>query len=246
MSASGWRVTANPVADTDFQQDLEICPVDVQECEWLQQLSDLRRENEELKQLVTTDPLTGLFNYRYFEEILGSEIQRTSRTGRPTSLVIVDLDHFKTVNDERGHEAGNAALKAAATVFREELRQFDIISRYGGEEFTLILPQTGLPIAVNVAERIRVCLERTPIRYDGDEFNVTASFGVSIFQQGSDMSAKAFVDSADKFLYQAKEAGRNRVCHEDFSAIKPETAVSREEKSALFSRRKGSSNNDED
>ncbi len=224
--------------------ELETCPVDVPDCRWLDELGQLRQENEALKELVTTDPLTGLFNYRYFQEILGGEMQRSQRTGRPTSLVMIDLDHFKSINDHRGHEAGNVALQTAARVFREELRQFDIICRYGGEEFALILPQTSLPIAVNVAERIRVCLQQAVVRFEGVEFKMTASFGVAIFQQGSNQSEKALVEEADKYMYQAKQQGRNQVCHPDFASVRPPTAVTGEERAELYHRRKGKSSED--
>ena len=217
--------------------DIEKCPVGEQQCQWLQVLSDLKAENEDLKQLVTYDPLTGLYNYRYFNEILGSEMQRSNRTGRPTCLVMIDIDHFKSVNDQWGHEAGNLALKTAARIFKQELRQFDIVCRYGGEEFALILPQTALPIAVNVAERVRLCLEQTPVEFDGNEIRLTASFGVGIYQQENDFTQESFVDFVDQFMYQAKQQGRNQVCHPDYSTLKPRTAVSTDEKSALFSRR---------
>lgn len=217
--------------------DIESCPVGEEECHWLQVLSVLKAENEKLKQLVTSDPLTGLYNYRYFNDILGSEMQRSNRTGRPTCLVMIDIDHFKSVNDQWGHEAGNLALKTAARIFKQELRQFDIVCRYGGEEFALILPQTALPIAVNVAERVRLCLEQTPVEFDGNEIRLTASFGVGIYQQENDFTQESFVDFVDQFMYLAKQQGRNQVCHPDYATLKPRTAVSTDEKSALFSRR---------
>ncbi len=218
--------------------DVELCPVEFDDCQWLKQLAQLKRENEQLKQLVTTDPLTGLFNFRYFQDILGNEILRSDRSGRPLSLIMVDLDHFKSINDNWGHEAGNIALKTAAAVFRKELRQSDIVCRYGGEEFTILLPQTPLPIAVNVAERIRLTLQRTPVEYEDQAFNLTASFGVGVYQVANEYTEKSFVDMVDQYMYQAKQQGRNRVCHLDFDKLKSPTAVSAEEKSALFRRRK--------
>lgn len=218
--------------------DLELCPVGEQDCQWLTSLAEVRRENVKLKQLVATDPLTGLFNYRYFEEILASELQRTNRMGRPTCLIMIDLDHFKSVNDKYGHEAGNLALKTAAGVFKQELRLFDIVCRYGGEEFALILPQTALPIAVNVAERVRICLEKTPVKFEGSEIKLTASFGVGIYQHETDFTQTSFVESVDQLMYKAKQQGRNQVCHPDYATIKPRVAVSVEEKSALYKRRK--------
>jgi two-component system cell cycle response regulator len=228
-------VTFNPVPMAATETVLEVCPAEVNDCIWLKELAALRAENTLLRSQVIRDPLTGLHNYQYFEDTLNAEMQRTQRTSRPTCLLIIDLDHFKRVNDERGHEAGNEALKTAANVFRSELRQLDIVCRYGGEEFTVILPQTSLPVAVNVAERLRIALENSPVNFKDQEFRVTASFGVAIYQSGTDMDAKMFVDQADQFMYQAKQQGRNQVCHADFASLKPRTEVSSEEKSALFS-----------
>jgi diguanylate cyclase (GGDEF)-like protein len=226
---------------TSTETDLGVCPVGEDDCDWLHQLAELKQENDRLKLLVTTDPLTGLFNYRYFEVMLASEMERTNRTGRPTCLIMIDLDHFKQVNDEHGHEAGNQALKTAASVFKQELRLFDIVCRYGGEEFALILPQTPLRIAVNVAERVRGCLEKTPVVLGDREIRLTASFGVSIYQDEREFTQNTFVESVDHLMYQAKQQGRNQVCHPDFATLKPLVTVTAEEKSELYKRRKDSS-----
>lgn len=212
----------------------EKCPVGIVDCQWVAELSTLRQENESLHNLVSTDPLTGLFNFRYFQQVMDAEMQRTFRSGRPTSLIMIDIDFFKAVNDEWGHEAGNIALQTAATVFKRELRQFDIICRYGGEEFVIILPQTPLPLAVRIAERVRASLQNEDVILQSNSINITASFGINVFQSGSDMSREALVESADQFLYQAKEQGRNRVAYPDYTSVKSETAVSTDEKSALF------------
>lgn len=222
----------------DSEQEVASCPVDVDDCQWLDQLAQLRRENEKLKLLVTTDPLTGLFNYRYFRQMLDTAMQRTIRSSSSTCLIMADLDFFKAVNDKWGHEAGNLALQTAAGVFSRELRQSDIICRYGGEEFAFILPQTPLPIAVNVAERVRLSLERTPVEFKTGSFQLTASFGVGVYQQANDHTAESFVDAVDQLLYQAKQQGRNQVCHTDYTLISKQTAVSMDEKEALFNRRK--------
>ncbi len=216
------------------QQELETCPVNVDDCQWLQELSRLKVVNAELELLVTTDTLTGLYNFRYFQDQLSKEMQRTLRAGRPTCIIMIDLDFFKAINDERGHEAGNQALKVAATVFQQAIRLSDVVCRYGGEEFVIILPQTGLPTAVNVAERVRLWLEQSVVEFEGETFGLTASFGVGVFSTENEISLDSFVGSVDQYLYQAKEQGRNQVCHADFSTIKRETSVSAEEKSALF------------
>jgi len=211
------------------------CPLLEDDCSHLREIRRLRAENDELQQLVTTDTLTGLFNYRYFCQVLDTEMQRTRRTGRTTCLIMIDLDHFKSVNDRWGHEGGNVALKTAARVFRQELRQLDIVCRYGGEEFAVIVPQTGLPMAVAIAERIRLSLEQTPVIFGDDRFSLTASFGVDCFRYTDQDSPEQFVKRVDEWLYQAKESGRNRVAHPPFQGTGEPGEVSPDERAALFS-----------
>ncbi len=211
------------------------CPLLEDDCRHLRELAALRAENRKLQQLVTTDTLTGLFNYRYFSQVLATEMQRTQRTGRPTCLIMVDLDHFKAVNDRWGHEGGNVALKTAARVFRQELRQLDIVCRYGGEEFAVIVPQTGLPMAVAIAERIRRSLEQTEVEFGEERFRLTASFGVDSYVFTDRDSTESFVKRVDAWLYKAKEAGRNRVAHPPFSGSGDAGEVSPDERAALFS-----------
>ncbi len=213
-----------------------ICPVGISDCDWVIQVQQLQQDVCQLQTQVSTDPLTGLFNYRYFEQALQNEMQRSDRTGLPTALVMVDLDLFKQVNDRWGHEGGNKALQLAANVFRQELRVVDIVCRYGGEEFVLILPQTSLPMAVKVAQRVRATLQRSAVEFADTSFNITASLGVALYQAHDQQSFETFVDSADQYLYQAKQQGRNQVCHADFAAVKPVTSVSQEERAALFAR----------
>ena len=200
----------------------------------MHELASLRSENAELKLLVTTDTLTGLYNFRYFQENMGREMERTGRAGRPTSIIMIDIDFFKAINDEWGHEAGNQALKMAASAFKQAVRSSDVVCRYGGEEFDIILPQTTLPTAVGVAERVRLWLEQTRLDFEGDTIYLTASFGVGVYTKEKEMSLETFVDSVDQYLYQAKQQGRNQVCHADYSEVKSETSVSAEEKTALF------------
>lgn len=221
------------MAKSEFK--LPTCPVDHPDCHWLPQLSLLRQENEELKLLVTMDPLTGLYNYRFFRQSLEIELSCSNRSARPTSLMMIDLDHFKSINDQWGHEVGNLALQNAARVFNQTLRQSDIICRYGGEEFAVILPQTALPLAVNVAERLRQNLEQTAVEFDGNEIYVTASIGVGVYQRSNEFTAESFVEATDGYMYQAKKQGRNQVCHAAFESTESQTAVSADERAALFS-----------
>lgn len=216
------------------EQKIDICPVGISDCDWVSQVSSLQQEILQLQTQVSTDPLTGLFNFRYFQSALKNEMQRTERSGHPTSLVMIDLDLFKQVNDRWGHEGGNKALQLAASVFKQELRAVDIICRYGGEEFVLILPQTTLAMAVKVAQRVRLTLQQTPVAYADSWFSITASLGVALYQANDRMSFEAFVDKADQYLYQAKQQGRNQVCHPDLTPVKSVTEVSMEEKAALF------------
>ena len=193
------------------QQPAETCPVGEPDCHWLHDLAQLKRDVEELKLQAIIDPLTGLYNYRHFQRTLDTEMQRTLRTSHPTSLVLIDLDHFKSVNDQWGHEAGNLALKSAASLFQQQLRQFDIVCRYGGEEFAVILPHTPLPVAINVAERLRQRLEQIEIDADDGQFSLTASFGAAEFQPQGDYNQSLLINQADQALYRAKQQGKNQV-----------------------------------
>ncbi len=157
------------------------------------------------------DGLTGLWNRAYFDERLAEEISGAVRHGRALSVVMLDLDHFKSVNDSFGHPAGDAVLERFASIIKAQCRKTDIACRYGGEEFSLIMPDTGPEDAKAVLDRVRTALEqiRWPMH---PERNVTVSIGVAgCTQCRGDVSAKDWVHVADKNLYKAKESGRNRV-----------------------------------
>jgi diguanylate cyclase (GGDEF)-like protein len=175
------------------------------------ELTRRTRELEAAKQLIEEqarrDGLTGLFNRRHLFEVLNLEIERAKRGLQRLSLVLVDLDHFKTVNDEHGHAAGDAVLAAAASFMKKSLRPYDIAARYGGEEFILLLPSTPVDDARLVAERLRGGLEGLSI--EGHEKKVTASFGVAEWRASE--TSEALIARADRALYDAKDAGRNRV-----------------------------------
>jgi diguanylate cyclase (GGDEF)-like protein len=210
------------------------CPVGEISCEWLDEVQNLRTQIDELSELVSTDALTGLFNFRHFKTILRAEMDRSKRSGIPTSLVMVDIDHFKSVNDEYGHEAGNLALKHLAEILRNEVRTTDIVCRYGGEEFAMVFPETHLNLAVKVADRIRELIANSPIPLEEGEINLTASMGASVYMKTSVLDFEDFVDSVDKYLYEAKQSGRNCICHIDYSELRTVTEVGADERAMLF------------
>ncbi|MEK6550824.1 MAG: diguanylate cyclase [Pseudomonadota bacterium] len=170
-----------------------------------------RRLHEHLAGEARTDALTGLYNRREFDARLADEHQRARRYAKPFAVLMIDIDHFKRVNDDYGHPAGDAVLKALAGIFKKQFRDVDIIARYGGEEFTVILPEISGGAAKPVAERVRRAVAATPFQLpDGREIGITVSIGVSCFPNCAD-NPRQVLESADQALYVAKEAGRNRV-----------------------------------
>lgn len=186
-----------------------------------------------LREQVITDPLTGLFNVRHFRSALDTELERTLRTTIATSLMMIDLDHFKQVNDVWGHEAGNQVLKLTAHLIKQVTRQLDIQCRYGGEEFVVILPSTSLLLASQVAERLRQQIELSEIIIDDKPLKVTASIGLSVRLSHEQGTASDLIKAADNCLYQAKSSGRNQIC---FVGAEPEkdAVVNGDEKEALM------------
>ena len=162
----------------------------------------------QMQQLALTDGLTGCVNRRSFEMQLERDLRLATRMRQPVSLIMLDIDHFKRVNDTYGHDAGDAALRFLADVLRDELRGVDTAARYGGEEFAVILPQAGLDGALIVAERLRSRLETTEVPGIG---HITGSFGLATFPLHAN-SRDGLVGAADRALYQAKHEGRNRIC----------------------------------
>ncbi len=178
-----------------------------------QAMDDIQHANKRLEALATTDGLTGLFNHRHFKGLLEGEVHRSRRLDFPTSLVMFDVDHFKKYNDTHGHPAGDVVLRGVSDLLRSRLRNTDVPCRYGGEEFAIILLDTGKQMAMAVAEEIRSRIEATP--FDGQEESqpggtLTVSVGVASFPD----DAEDHVDllrAADEALYAAKHGGRNLV-----------------------------------
>ena len=229
----GYKVTSEsitPVVNDSSPQ----CAVGRSQCDIIDELEALRKEVGVLSELVRTDTLTGLFNYRHFIQALAMEMERTRRTEQPTALIMVDLDYFKQVNDQWGHDTGNRALIATAQILRQSTRKLDIPCRYGGEEFAVILPSVDRITGSQVAERIRAAIEAEPLLIDDKDIGLTASLGVALYGNGEKETPEDFVKRADRYLYQAKNSGRNCVCNEVQDLEDADVTVSEAEKEALF------------
>jgi diguanylate cyclase (GGDEF)-like protein len=166
--------------------------------------------HDEIYRLTTIDGLTQVFNRRYFEDTIDREISRCRRYHRMLSLVMVDIDHFKKINDTWGHIAGDAVLKDVARVIGSKIRREDVLARYGGEEFGLVLPEVDHKGATVMAEKARKLVEKHAFTFDGEKIAVTISAGVSSLEKKKDDGAE-LVKRADVKLYEAKAAGRNQV-----------------------------------
>ncbi len=168
--------------------------------------------NRRLAEQAIRDPLTGLYNRRFMEESISRELVRATRSGYPVSLVMCDIDHFKSINDEYGHQAGDKVLSTLGALLKRNCRSSDIPCRYGGEEFLLVFPDMPGDVAAEWAEHMRETVEETRIRFRGKTLRVTASFGVAVFPTHGTNSQRV-VSAADDAQYAAKAAGRNQVKH---------------------------------
>ena len=184
-----------------------------------------------LCELSSRDPLTGLANRRHFELMLAGEVDRVARAGEPALVLMIDIDHFKKVNDAHGHPAGDEVLKHVAHTLQDCIRPMDTVARFGGEEFAMILPNCPPSFAQAVAERIRIRIQSMTIPISpGETVRVTVSLGGAFAPQWVRSSALLWVERADQQLYRAKSEGRNRACLEQPAV----SFVSPEEKGLLF------------
>ena len=167
---------------------------------WLQGVIDA------LVELSSRDALTGLANRRSFDLALAREIDRVARSGEPALLLALDIDHFKRVNDRYGHIAGDAVIQAVAAALLDSVRPMDLVARIGGEEFAIILPNTGVEGAVQMGERLRLAIEEAP----WSERGITVSVGAATAESHT-VGLDALLEHADRALYRSKQAGRNRV-----------------------------------
>ena len=178
----------------------------------IRRITILEREN-------ITDPLTGIYNRRYLDRRLGDEVRRTRRYGFPLSVLLLDIDHFKLLNDEYGHRFGDVVLSAVGETIAQSARASDVVARYGGEEILVIAIHTSVPDAVQLAERLRNKVETIDVGslnddHPGDFRTVTVSIGVAGMSEETS-TEESLIENADKALYQAKQEGRNRVVAAD-------------------------------
>ena len=190
----------------------------------------LQTREEKLQAQAISDPLTGLYNRRYLSDFLPRELARSSRNTTPVAVILIDLDHFKRVNDSFGHEAGDIVLMAVGALLKGKVRGSDIACRYGGEEFALVLPETGIDPAQRRAEDIRLAISALVLSHGERSLGrTTASFGIALFPDHA-QDADALLRAADIALYAAKGAGRNRVTVGQRRSMEPSMAPDRPEK----------------
>lgn len=175
----------------------------------------LEAQNRILARLASYDQLTGAFNRRGLERILKTEVERSLRYRQPLAALMLDIDRFKPVNDRYGHPVGDRVLRRLAGIISSTLRSSDLFCRYGGEEFLIVLPHTGLERALEAGERICRRVAGEPFRDQGLEIPLTVSLGAAVLDPTAKDPGKELIAAADRALYRAKREGRNRVCRED-------------------------------
>ncbi len=173
---------------------------------------ELKEANARLEELATTDALTGLYNRRYLDTVLFSELRRTLRYKAPLTLVLIDLDHFKLVNDSYGHALGDVVLRNVANLITRQARATDVVARYGGEEIVLVLPHTDARGGGELSERLRKLIADATHLQGDVSVKVTASFGIATYVASPQaLNPEELLRQADEALYEAKRSGRNRV-----------------------------------
>lgn len=209
----------NQIAKGDFSQRVDFLgDFSLAFNSMVQQLDDSRQQilaqNKELKRLATTDVLTEIYNRRFFMAAGSNELLRSQRYRHEFSIILMDIDHFKKINDTHGHDVGDEVLKAMTAGCAATLRENDIFARMGGEEFALMLPETGLAAALHVAERLREIVAALKVFVGAQVVHFTMSCGVSLYRH-EDKAMEDVLKRADNALYLAKNGGRNRVCSEN-------------------------------
>lgn len=170
---------------------------------------DQTKRHQQLELTAKTDSLTGLYNRRHMEQRIQEEYELYQRTGSEFALIIVDIDLFKTINDRYGHAGGDCLLKSVSEDLRKSVREYDIVARWGGDEFFLLLPVTNAENAVGLAERISKTVEQRKYVYENQTLSVTLTLGVSVIRRGDTVAS--IIKKTDLVMYQGKRAGRNCV-----------------------------------
>lgn len=189
----------------------QFCTITLQQRQLEKANAELNQKQRELERLTRQDGLTGLFNRNTFVELSRRELDRAKRQGSATTILLLDLDHFKRVNDTWGHPAGDAVLRHVATLASTTVRSTDLVGRLGGEEFIVLLPNTSAEAGRKLAEKVRQRLESTPVQWEKTTIAVTASFGLANTTVEEKRDFDTLYTEADKALYLAKQRGRNRV-----------------------------------
>jgi len=177
--------------------------------DYKKQVAVLQNDLNKYKTESITDHMTGLYNRKYMDMKMNEEIERFKRTGVPFCVVLIDIDHFKSINDNYGHLIGDQVLKHLSNLMKENIRKTDFAFRYGGEEFMMMLTNVDVRNATHVSEQIRKKLEATNFSLKEKSFNVTASFGIALFDKND--TAESVIKRADERLYKAKQTGRNKI-----------------------------------
>jgi two-component system cell cycle response regulator len=210
-SANGTYLNNQKLADPVVLKRADIIKIGSIAMKFLPSGDPERLTYDKLHEEANTDGLTKCYNKTYFNNSLETEVKKCKVTGKPLTLIIFDLDHFKKLNDNYGHDAGDFVLKEKARLIRDNgIRQGDVFARYGGEEFCILLPNTNLKQGFEIAERLRKLIEKHEFIYDGKRLPVAASIGVADYRQGVSNGTDLF-KRADSAVYKSKEGGRNQV-----------------------------------
>jgi diguanylate cyclase (GGDEF)-like protein len=209
-SKNGTRVNGDTVRESRLE-DGDTVKLGKAVLKYAESIGTEVRYLRELYESSGTDALTSVANRRRFDETLRVEANKSAGNGVPLVLLMVDIDHFKAVNDQYGHLAGDRVLKTVALVLREQIRETDLVGRVGGEEFAILCSGIGAEGALRLAERVRAAVEQTRIEYEGRTLQVTVSVGVAAQRVDEEWNTQALYKDADDRLYSAKRSGRNRV-----------------------------------
>ncbi len=219
ISLSSYLITQSILNTKNSIEKLELLNKELEK-KVIERTKKLKDTQKKLIEQANRDPMTNLYNRRYFNEIIKSLLLIAKRTSQLFSLIIIDIDDFKNVNDTYGHSVGDRVINDLADIFRNTVRNSDISVRFGGEEFVIILPNTHLKEAEIIAKKLKDIVENnTIILKDGSRIKFTISLGVSQIQQ-DDESVETVLHKADEALYQAKNSGKNNNCHQKLVSLK--------------------------